>query len=123
MRCNLSLLLFAFVVTAALGQQSNDQTKLDLRKLSSEELTVCLENSRVCRQGDINAITYELIHRLTKLSTYQLVSCFANWRICGTGEGPASGWPISDEIARRGDPHQLLLRYWMEPDPKSAGAL
>jgi len=24
------------------------------------------------------------------------------------------GWPISDEIAKRGDPHDLLVRYWHE---------
>jgi hypothetical protein len=50
------------------------------------------------------------------LPTEQLVACFDNWRICGTGEGQASGWPISDEIARRGDPRDLLVRYWKEPN-------
>jgi hypothetical protein len=52
---------------------------------------------------------------LTTLSKDQLVACFDNWKICGTGEGQASGWPISDELAQRGDIHSLLVRYWTEP--------
>jgi hypothetical protein len=116
MKSQLSLLLFALAATSALGQLNNDQPKLDLRKLSSEKLTACLEETKACGLGDIYAITHELIRRLPELSTNQLVSCFADWRICGTGEGEASGWPISDELARRGDPHLLLVRYWTEPD-------
>jgi hypothetical protein len=50
------------------------------------------------------------------LPTEQLIACFDNWRICGTGEGQESGWPISDELARRGNPHHLLVRYWKEPN-------
>jgi len=117
MKRQLQLILFALATTFALGQPNNDQPKPDLRKLSSEKLTACHEDSKVCGQSDIYSITNELIRRLPKLPTDQLVSCFANWRICGTGESRASGWPISDELARRGDPHQLLVRYWKEPDP------
>jgi hypothetical protein len=116
MKNQLQLLLFALAAAAAIGQLNHDQTKLDLRKLSSEKLAACLEDSRVCGQSDNYAITHELVRRLPKLPTDQLVSCFANWRICGTGEGQASGWPISDELARRGDPHQLLVRFWIEPN-------
>ena len=52
---------------------------------------------------------------LSKLSDDQLVACFGDWKICGTGEGQASGWPISDELASRGHVHELLVRYWNEP--------
>jgi len=44
----------------------------------------------------------------------ELVSCFDDWKMCGLWEDQASGWPISEEIARRGDPHDLLVRYWKE---------
>jgi hypothetical protein len=40
---------------------------------------------------------------LSKFSDDQLLACFNDWKICGTGEGPAEGWPISDELARRGN--------------------
>ena len=86
MKNQLQLLLFALAATAAIGQLNHDQTKLDLRKLSSEKLAACLEDSRVCGQNDSYAITHELVRRLPKLPTDQLVSCFANWRICGTGK-------------------------------------
>jgi hypothetical protein len=52
---------------------------------------------------------------LTKFSAEQLTACFDKHEICGAWEDMASGWPISDELARRGDPHQLLVRYWKEP--------
>jgi hypothetical protein len=29
-------------------------------------------------------------------------------------ESRATGWPISDYLASRGDPHTLLVRYWTE---------
>jgi hypothetical protein len=51
---------------------------------------------------------------LSKFSSRQLVACFGDWKICGVSEGRASGWPISDELARRGDPHDLLVRFWKE---------
>ena len=52
---------------------------------------------------------------LTRFSDDQLVACFDKHDICGAWEDSASGWQISDELARRGDPHQLLVRYWKEP--------
>ncbi|WP_157439980.1 hypothetical protein [Terracidiphilus gabretensis] len=30
-------------------------------------------------------------------------------------EDRTTGWPISDYLASRGDPHELLIRYWKEP--------
>ncbi len=54
------------------------------------------------------------LKRLSTLPSEQLLACFDNWKICGVDEGRASGWPISDELARRGDPRDLLTRYWKE---------
>ncbi len=45
------------------------------------------------------------------------MACFADWKICEAGEGQATGWLISDELARRGRPDELLLHYWKENDP------
>jgi len=52
---------------------------------------------------------------LSKFPSTTLVACFDNWKLCHAGESQATGWPISDELARRGDPHELLVRYWHEP--------
>ena len=52
---------------------------------------------------------------LTRFSAEQLTTCFDRHGICGAWEDMASGWPISDELVRRGGPHQLLVRYWKEP--------
>jgi hypothetical protein len=54
------------------------------------------------------------LKRLSTLPSEQLLACFDDWKICGVGEGMASGWPISDELAQRGDPRDLLARYWKE---------
>lgn len=87
-----------------------------MSKFSSDQLKACLGDSKVCGSSDIYDISEELVSRLPTLPTEQLVACFDNWRICGTGEDQASGWTISDEIARRGNPHDLLVRYWKEPN-------
>jgi hypothetical protein len=50
---------------------------------------------------------------LTGFSTEQLIACFAKYKICQAADS-RSGWQISDELAKRGDPHKLLLRYWKE---------
>jgi hypothetical protein len=52
---------------------------------------------------------------LRNFSSDELAACFDDWKICGVGEGQASGWSISDELARRGKMHELLVRYWKEP--------
>lgn len=91
--------------------------KIDLRKVSSDDLKACLNNKSICGTADIYAISEELARRLPKLPSDQLVACFDDWKICGVGEDPASGWPISDELARRGNLNALLNRYWNEPKP------
>lgn len=111
-------LSIAFLVLAFGFRQAKSQgrpVKSDLKRLSSEELRACLDNLRICDTDNIYAITDELRRRLPKLPSEQLVSCFDDWRICGVGEDQANGWPISDELARRGDPHELLVRFWTEP--------
>ena len=52
---------------------------------------------------------------LSGFTSDKLIACFDDWKICGVGEGRASGWPISDELARRGNPQVYMLRYWKEP--------
>jgi hypothetical protein len=51
---------------------------------------------------------------LTNFSTAQLVACFDKYEICEASDSHASGWQISDELARRGELHDLLVRYWKE---------
>lgn len=111
-------LSIAFLVLAlgfSLAQSQSKSTKSELKRDSSEELRACFDNPSICGTDDIYAITDELTKRLPKLPSEQLVACFDNWRICGVGEDQANGWPISDELARRGNPHELLVRFWTEP--------
>jgi len=115
MKNRLPLFLLILVVTFAHGQSKKASAKPDLSKFSTQQLRECYENSNVCGTDDEFSITVELESRLPGFSTEQLLACFANWRICGAADSQASGWPISDEIARRGDPHEILLRYWKEP--------
>jgi hypothetical protein len=98
-------------------------SKSDLKTLSSDELKACFDNAKICGTDDSYAISDELAHRLPKLPSEQLVACFDDWKICGVGEGQASGWPISDELARRGNLHELLARYWKEPKWTIRGGL
>jgi hypothetical protein len=97
------------------GQSTNKSGRPDLRKFSSEQLKACFDDAKVCGSDDVYDISDELAHRLPKLPSEQLVACFDDWKICGAGEDQASGWPISDELARRGNLHELLVRYWTEP--------
>jgi hypothetical protein len=87
-----------------------------LSKFSSDQLKACFDDSKVCGSSNVYEISDELANRLPTFSTEQLLSCFADWKVCGVGEGQASGWPISDELSRRGNPHDLLVRYWKEPN-------
>lgn len=96
------------------GQSDKDSQKPDLSKFSSDQLMDCFDDAKICSVSNHWDISDELVRRLPALTTEQLVACFDDWDICGAGEGRASGWPISDEIARRGDPHELLVRYWRE---------
>jgi hypothetical protein len=96
-------------------KEDNKATTPDLSKLSARELRSCLDRPRVCGAQSVYDVSDELARRLPQFSTEQLLACFDNWKICGVGEGQAEGWPISDELARRGDPHDVLARYWKEP--------
>lgn len=110
-------LSFAFVVVIfgfCQAQSDEKSTKSDLSRFSSDELKACFADRKICGADDIYAIDDELIHRLPKSPSEQLVACFDDWEICGVGENSASGWPISDELASRGDPHEFLVRYWNE---------
>lgn len=112
----LANVLFPLLLTCALcnGQSDKDSQKRDLSKFSSDQLMDCFDDAKICGVSNHWDISDELVRRLPTLTTEQLVACFDDWDICGAGEGRASGWPISDEIARRGDPHDLLARFWKE---------
>jgi hypothetical protein len=108
-------LLVILITTLCIGQDKTMSDQLDLSEFSDEQLKACFDNSKICGTSDIYQITDEFVRRLPKLSSDQLVACFDDWKICGTGEGQAEGWPISDELARRGNVNELLVRYWKEP--------
>lgn len=114
-KARIYLLVFFFPIWPHVAEARQKPTKPDLRKYSSDQLKACFDDPRICGTDDTYAISDELVRRLHKFPTEQLVACFDDWRICGVGEDRASGWPISDELARRGDPHGLLVRYWHEP--------
>jgi hypothetical protein len=109
-------LLLLLIAAIANGQSSQTPAKPDLSKLSSDQLKACYEDKKLYGADEQWEISEELANRLPAFSTRQLLSCFANWKICGVSEDSASGWPISDELARRGKPHELLLLYWTEPN-------
>lgn len=116
MKRSFPFLLLLIVASAVSGQSNQTPPKPDLSKFSSNQLRACYENKRICGVKDELDISVELAGRLPSFSTKQLLSCFANWKICGVSEDGSSGWPISDELARRGTPHNLLLHYWSEPN-------
>jgi hypothetical protein len=111
----MGLLFFFLPIFAYMAGARQQPAKRDLRKYSSDQLKACFHDAKICGTDDTYSISDELVRRLPKLPTKQLVACFDDWRICGVGEDKASGWPISDELARRGDPHDLLVGYWNEP--------
>lgn len=114
-KASMCLFFFPFLVWPCLAGAWQKPTKPNLRRYPSDQLKACLDNPKVCGTDDIYAISDELARRLPKLPTAQLVACFDDWKICGAEEDRASGWQISDELARRGNPHDLLVRYWNEP--------
>jgi hypothetical protein len=116
MKSTLCVFFLILATTLAYGQTTKKSGDPDLSKFSSEQLTACFDDSKICGSSNIYAISDELLSRLPTLPTEQLLSCFADWKICGAGESEAGVWPISDELARRGNPHELLVRYWKEPD-------
>jgi len=96
---------------------AQNQLQPDLTHFTQPQLVACYENLKVCGARDIYAISDELEHRLPSLPTSELVRCFSDWHICGVGEGSASGWPISDELRRRGHLSQLLAQYGSATNP------
>lgn len=110
------VLLLMLVATLCDGQSHKTSAQPDLSKFTSDQLKACLDDLKVCGSSNIDDVSDELARRLPTFSTEQLLSCFANWKICGAADSQASGWPISDELARRGNPHDLLVRYWKEPN-------
>lgn len=89
----------------------------DLRRFSSDELKACYNDKTICGTNNIYAISDELKRRLPDLSTERLIACFADWKVCGVGDDLESGFAVSAEVARRGNPDALLDRYWTEPNP------
>jgi len=84
----------------------------DLSKYSADQLMRCFDQPKICGADSIYDISDEFKRRLPQFSTKRLLACFDDWRICGLGEGLAAGWPISDELARRGKLQELLDHYW-----------
>jgi hypothetical protein len=110
----LVLTVVIFAAFALSGQSGGKPATPDLTKFSPDQLTACYDDLKACGANDIWEISNEFTRRLPSFSSERLVACFDDWRICGTGEGKASGWPISDELARRGQIDELLVRYWKE---------
>jgi hypothetical protein len=110
-------LIALFAVTAiGYSQAKKSPAGPNLRKFSSDELKACFHDKTICGTDDIYAISDELTKRLPAFSTDQLVACFADWKICGVENDIETGWAVSAELDRRGNPHMLLVRYWTEPD-------
>lgn len=111
-------LFLPLILTTAMcsGQSDKSSGKTDLSRLSSDQLRNCYADIKRCGATSSWDISDELANRLPALTTEELVSCFDDFEICGLVESDHL-WPISDEIARRGDPHELLVRYWKEPRP------
>jgi hypothetical protein len=114
----ITLCIFLLLITASNlhGKSSKGPAAQQLSKFSSDQLKACFADKTICGTDDIYAITDELVRRLPALHTGQLVACFVDWKICGAENDLQSGWAVSAEIARRGDPHKLLVRYWTESD-------
>jgi hypothetical protein len=94
-----------------------------LKKLSTDQLRKCYADAKVCGIDDQNVISEELTRRLPDMTTGELLSCFADWHICGTHENETTGMPISDEIARRGNPVPLMDSYWTQQNPAIRGGI
>jgi hypothetical protein len=105
-------LLFA----GSISSQSNENSgrSSDLTKLSSDELTACYDAPNKCGAKDVWEISDEFDRRLQGLPSDRLVACFENWKLCGIAEDRTTGWPISDELARRGHIEDLLALYWKD---------
>jgi hypothetical protein len=108
----LTAIIFAASVLSS--QSGGKPATPDLTKFSSDQLTACYDDLKACGANDIWEISDEFTQRLPSVASERLVACFDDWHICGVGDGQASGWPISDELARRGRIDKLLVQYWKE---------
>jgi hypothetical protein len=114
MKCVWWALPLLFAVEFASSQSVKPAASPDLSKLPSEQLKACQEKSQFCGTKDSLAINNELANRLDEYTIDQVLACYDDWKICGVEESRPTGWPISDYLASRGDPHDLLVRYWRE---------
>jgi len=102
------------VASSGWPQTSAKSVHTDLSSLTSDELTACYKSPKTCGVDDVWEISDEFARRLPSIPSDRLVACFDDWKICGTEEDRATGWPISDELARRGQIHDLLVLYWKD---------
>ncbi len=98
------------------SQTNNAASSSNLSRFSSAQLQACYEDKSICGTSDSYAISDELTKRLPAFSTEQLVACFGDWKICGVENDVETGWAVSREVARRGQPDRLLAAYWTQKD-------
>jgi len=111
----LGLATAAFWVASSFWSQTAEkQVPSDLSKLSFDELTACYTAPKACGADEVWEISDEFAKRLPSLPSERLVACFEDWKICEIEEGRVTGWPISDELARRGQIHSFLVMYWKD---------
>lgn len=116
-----SFVLATLVSGSCFAQQTTDARKL--RKMTDDQLRRCYVDSTACGTTDQIAISRELSRRLPQMPTQDLLSCFVDWHICGTHESAQTGMPISDELARRGNPNALIDSYRYEQNPARRAAI
>jgi hypothetical protein len=110
------LLIAIAAIVVCHSQAQRGSPRSDLGGFSSDRLKACYDNKSLCGANDVYEISDELTERLPSFPTGQLVNCLADWKICGVENDIETGWAVSAEIARRGNPHELLVRYWKEQD-------
>ena len=115
-RCAAAAMLFVLALTAAVDLHAQTDAR-KLRKLTDEQLTRCYTDASVCGTTDEGLISRELSRRLPEMTREELMSCFVEWHLCGTKETETTGMPISDELARRGNPNALMDSYRYEQNP------
>lgn len=108
--------LFAMVTVTAVNCRGQADGRR-LRKLTDEQLTRCYTDASACGTTDEGQISRELSRRLPIMTIEELMSCFVEWHVCGTKESEVTGTPISDELARRGNPNALIDSYRYEQSP------
>lgn len=110
-------ILACVLIAASSGSRLSAQTTStpDLSNFSSAKLKECQLDHERCGVDKFSlAINDELAKRLGEYTTDQTLACYDDWKICGVEESRPTGWPISDYLASKGDPHDLLVRYWTE---------